>query len=248
MPELPPLAIAGVAFAMALGGFAKGVSGISLGLIAVSMATVFVDIRLAVALMTVSLVVANLWQVGANKLSGSVIREFWPVYVSIPPGVAIGAKVLTSVDPGLVSGIAGVIVVGFGLLLHLQPDWEVPQTAKAKLNVPVGLFGGIIAGLAGMVPSVLIYMVALKMPRERFVAAIGVGYLTAIASLMAFLAGYDYLTTEMVLWSSLAAVPMFAGQLLGHRCRQYISEKPFRLIVLLLMLAGGANLIRKAVF
>ena len=46
--------------------------------------------------------------------------------------------------------------------------------------------------------------------------------------------------------SALAALPMFAGQLIGHFTRRHIAEAPFRLMVLILMVVSGANLIRKA--
>ena len=90
------------------------------------------------------------------------------------------------------------------------------------------------------------YMVALKLPKEKFVAAIGIAYLTGVLALMVFLATYNFLTWQIILWSALAALPMFAGQLAGQKARQRIAEKPFRLMVLILMLFSGANLIRKA--
>ena len=105
----------GVATAMMFGGFCKGASGISLALISVSLAAVFVNIPIAVALMTVPVLIANIWQIGSNKFTGAAWKSHWPVYLAITPGVAIGAKVLTSVDPFLVSGIVGVIVIGLAI-------------------------------------------------------------------------------------------------------------------------------------
>ena len=243
-----PWTIAGVAAAMMLGGFCKGASGISLALIAVSLAAIFVDIPTAVALMTVPVLTANIWQVGSNAFTGDAWREYWPLYVSILPGVAIGAKVLTTVDPLLISGIVGILVVIFAVLLYSQPNWYLPPATARRIGVPVGLTGGLVAGISGFLPPVLMYMVALKLPKERFVGAIGIAYLTAVVALMIFLAGYEFLTWELVLWSAGAALPMFAGQLIGHFTRRHIAEAPFRLMVLILMVVSGANLIRKAFY
>ncbi|MDA0654845.1 MAG: sulfite exporter TauE/SafE family protein [Proteobacteria bacterium] len=248
MPEWTPLTIAGVALAMSAGGFCKGASGISLVLIALSVATIFVDIALAVALLSVPVMIANIWQIGSNKFTGDAWRNHWPIYVAIPPGVAIGAKVLTSVDPILVSGIVGIIVITFAILLYAQPNWHIPHSASRRYGVPVGFVGGLIAGISGTLPPVLLFIVALKLPKERFVAAIGIAYLVAVVAVMVFLATYNYLTWNIILWSSLAAVPMFVGQLLGHKMRRRIAENPFRLLVLTLMILSGANLIRKAIF
>jgi len=246
MIEGNPQAIIGVAAAMMFGGFCKGASGISLALISVSLAAVFVDIPIAVALMTVPVLIANIWQIGSNKFTGEAWKSHWPVYLAITPGVAIGAKVLTSVDPFLVSGIVGVIVIGFATLIYTQPDWKLSEQAARRIGVPVGFAGGLVGGISGFLPPILMYMVALKLPKEKFIAAIGIAYLTGVVALMVFLATYNFLTWKIILWSALAALPMFAGQLAGHKARQHIAENPFRLMVLILMLFSGANLIRKA--
>ena len=238
--------VIGVATAMMFGGFCKGASGISLALISVSLAAVFVDIPIAVALMTVPVLIANIWQICSNKFTDEAWKSHWPVYFAIIPGVGIGAKVLTSVDPFLVSGIVGVIVIGFAILIYTQPNWKLSTSTARRISVPAGLAGGLVGGISGFLPPVLMYMVALKLPKEKFIAAIGIAYLTGVIALMLFLATYNFLTWEIILWSALAALPMFAGQLAGHKARQHIAENPFRLMVLILMLFSGANLIRKA--
>ena len=238
--------VIGVATAMMFGGFCKGASGISLALISVSLAAIFVDISIAVALMTVPVLIANIWQVGSNKFTSEVWNFHWPLYLAITPGVGIGAKVLTSVDPFLVSGIVGIIVISFAILIYTQPKWKLSTPTARRFSVPTGFIGGLVGGISGFLPPVLMYMVALKLPKEKFIAAIGIAYLTGVLALMVFLATYNFLTWQIILWSALAALPMFAGQLAGHKARQRIAEKPFHLMVLILMLLSGANLIRKA--
>tara|TARA_B100001093_G_scaffold336808_1_gene321675 strand:- start:2644 stop:3390 length:747 start_codon:yes stop_codon:yes gene_type:complete len=243
-----PWIIIGVVIAMMVGGFCKGASGISLALVSVSLAAIFVDISTAVALMTVPVLIANIWQVSSNAFVVETWREYRPLYVAILPGVAFGAKVLTSVDPTLISGIVGVLVVAFAFLIYNQPDWHLnPRTAR-RIRIPVGLTGGVIAGISGLVPPVLIYMVALKLPKERFICAVGIGYLTAVLALIFFLSSYKFLTLQLLFWSAVASIPMFVGQLVGQGVRRYMDDSLFRMIILILMIFSGANLIRKAFY
>ncbi|MBC25612.1 MAG: hypothetical protein CMM41_11185 [Rhodospirillaceae bacterium] len=248
MPVEQPWIIVGVAIAMLAGGFCKGASGISLALVSVSLAAIFVDISTAVALMTVPVLIANIWQVSSNAFVTETWREYKPLYIAILPGVAFGAKVLTSVDPTLISGIVGVLVVAFAFLIYNQPDWYLnPRTAR-RIRIPVGLTGGVIAGISGLVPPVLIYMVALKLPKERFICAVGIGYLTAVLALIFFLSSYKFFTLQLLFWSTVASIPMFVGQLVGQGVRRYMDDSLFRILILILMIFSGANLIRKAFY
>ena len=60
------------------------------------------------------------------------------------------------------------------------------------------------------------------------------------------LAGHGVLDGTDLVWSCLAAVPLFSGMFAGQWLRRRVSETLFRKVLLTLLLLMGLNLIRRA--
>jgi hypothetical protein len=94
-------------------------------------------------------------------------------------------------------------------------------------------------------PPLVLYFTALRLPKDEFVAAIGVVWSFASLFLIAVFYGAGILAGERMVWSMAACLPVGIGLWIGIRLRSRIPQEPFRRLVGLALLLLGANLVRR---
>lgn len=243
-----PWTYAYLATVLLAAGLAKGLAGLGLPVIAIPFMSLAVDFHLAVALMPVSLIVSNVWQVASSRERGWAATAYWPVAAAIPVGTAIGVFSLATVDEAAVKAVIGVCVVAFVLFNVARPSWRLSPRDARWVGPLAGFSGGILGGLAAIfAPPIVVFLLSVGLTKDRFVAAVGVLYCVGSLSLAVFLTAFAVMTPGLWLWSALAFLPVLLGQALGGAARRFVSEALFRRIVLFLMLVAGANMIRAAI-
>ena len=236
-----------VAVALGAAGLVKGLAGVGLPLLAVPLMALSIDLVLAVALMPISLLITNLWQVASSRHVLPASRRFWPMILLLPVGAVLGVKFLAEADPRVLSAIVGGAVITASLLMQFQPDWQLPKRLEHAVGPVAGFASGLLGGVSAMFsPPLILFLVSLRLEKEQFVGAIGLMFVAGVIPMVVALGLFEVLSAEGFLWSALAAIPVFLGQLAGQLLRRRIPEKPFRLLVLILLLASGLNLIRQA--
>ncbi len=91
----------------------------------------------------------------------------------------------------------------------------------------------------------ILFLAALRLPKEHFVGSIAWMYLVCGLSMVSVFIGLGVVSTAEIALSTAATVPAVAGQWLGTRVRHRIPEAPFRRLVLLMMVIAGLNLLRR---
>ena len=111
----------------------------------------------------------------------------------------------------------------------------------------VGVASGIIGGISGLVglPRV-VSLVALRLPRDEFVATASICNLIGSMPLFAMLAWHGFLNGEVAIASGVGAGIAWLGVLAGGWSRSRIPQETFRRILLYLLILVGLNLIRRA--
>lgn len=229
---------------LAVAGFAKGVSGIGLPVIAVPFMALMVDLRLAVALMPVSIVGSNIVNAAGLRHDTSALRRFWPILLTIPLGTALGATLLHHGDTDVLKTVIGLTVIGFVGFQVVRPRWRLSDRAARWLAPVAGLAGGVLGGTTSIfAPPLVIFLLAAGLAKELFVATVSVYYILGVLVLSVFLSSFEILDLEMLAWSAAAFLPVLVGQLLGAAARQRISEAVFRNTVFVLLLAAGVTML-----
>jgi uncharacterized membrane protein YfcA len=90
------------------------------------------------------------------------------------------------------------------------------------------------------------YLSGLGLDRNVFVSAMAIANLTGAATFAIFIAGYGVADGGDFALSAAATLIVFVGLLAGGRIRLRVSEARFRQAVALVLLASGANLVRRA--
>ncbi|MGD8643077.1 MAG: sulfite exporter TauE/SafE family protein [Chromatiales bacterium] len=255
MPEfiLPPgltwplVLVAAAAFAA--GGLIKGLAGFGLPLIAISLLSTVIPIEIALGLNVVPPLLLNIWQSGGRREVTRTWLQFWPVLVSLPVGVAIGAGTVAQADPRWLVGAVGAVTVFFcvshiaGLRLHF---------ASAHVK-PAGFMVGGTAGFLGAFTSVagpplIMYLVAAKTDPETFKTSLGLFFVLVGLLLIAAFFSVGFLTPGLAVLAALMTLPAGAGMWLGRRLARGLHPDAFRTAALIVLCVLGLNLLRRAVF
>ena len=111
MLGLDPAVISGIVLAMVLGGLVKGTIGIGLPIASVAVLSQFLEVPLVLALVTVPIVLTNLWQAVQAGRPAEPLRRFWPMIASLLACVWLSAKLVVTLDPAVLYGLIGLAVI-----------------------------------------------------------------------------------------------------------------------------------------
>ncbi len=141
--------------------------------------------------------------------------------------------------------IAGLVLIGVSGLTLLAPKPELQPRLVLPAGIMFGFFGGILGGIAAMAgPLVFIFLLAKGLRGQAFTKEASL-YLVISSGLLAIL-----LTTSRqfswldVLVSTAAMVPVVLGMYVGQHMRDKIAPETFKKLVLLAVMAAGAELVR----
>ena len=233
----------GICFVLVLAEIVYVSFGFGAGLIAVGLsAAIHPEIRdIAVILLLVNL-----------PIEIYVVRRSWPeidwsrvilICLGVVFGVPLGAWILTAGKPTIVLTILGGVLVLVGVLflcipVHARVHW------KKWSAPPTGFLSGLLGGLFGVGgPPVIIYYQLSGVNKAAFR-----GSLMAIFLLIGLVRVPSYVVTGLItvprLWSALAIIPaVIVGAFLGSRIHIRLSEKRFKRIVSVVLVAIGLLLL-----
>ncbi len=236
-----------LALGLAAGGVTKGFAGSGLPTVSVASMALVIDAPTAVALMPIPILVSNARQAFRGGYMRDSLGRFWLMLACLPFGTVAGVKILTGVDPLVVTGLVGATVVVFALLGQVRFGWRITAGRDRRLQPLVGLSAGLIGGISSIfAPPIIMHLIALRLPKDEFVGAVGLAYFVGIVPMILALAAFGRFGRAEALWGAAALIPVLAGMALGERLRGRVSETLFRRVILVLLLLSGLNLIRQS--
>lgn len=236
-----------LASCLAVAGFAKGVTGIGLPVIAVPFMALAIDLRLAVALMPVSIIGSNIVNAMAIFKNPSGLRRFWSIAVALPIGTAGGAYLLGTTDTNILKIVVGAVVITFVAFQVARPGWRLSEGAAKVIAPLAGITAGLLGGITTIfAPPLVMFLMAAGFNKEEFVAAVSIFYIIGICVLSAFLVSFNLMDLQILTWSGAAFIPVLGGQLAGSHARKKISESFFRNLVFCILTVAGLTMIISA--
>lgn len=248
MQDLTLITLLAIAGGLAAGGLVKGVTGMGLPLVAVPIMTLFVPVPVAVSIMSIPIIVANLWQGWQGGMWRQVVRRTWPLLAVQPFGMAAGVALLAWADPRIVIGVLGVLTLLFVAMAHYQPDVVISPRQERWVAPTLGLCSGFSGGVSSLFGTpIAIYLFLLGLKKDEFVAAIGVTYAYGGIVLIITLWAFGVLGIQLTAWSLVATPAVFAGMWLGQQLRRRLNADTFRIVVLAVLFIAGLNMLRRAI-
>nr|WP_163501844.1 sulfite exporter TauE/SafE family protein [Halomonas socia] len=235
-----PLTLLIIGLTFLLGGAVKGVIGMGMPTIALALLTASVGLPAAVALMLVPTFVTNVWQALVGGQLKLIVVRLWPFLVAALVAIWPGVTLLARLDPGWLSTLLGVLIVTYALL-NLWRRQSLSVRHERRAGVACGVVNGLLTGMTGssVFPGVP-YLLALGLPREVLIQAMGVLFTFSTLVLAVSMGGQRLLDAELAGLSALAVLPALLGMRLGRRLRPRLSEQAFRRCFFMgLLLLGG---------
>jgi hypothetical protein len=239
------LAILCGALSAFLAGMSKtGVPGVSiLGILLMTYAFVGVEKQSAGAMLPL-LIVGDLFAVSYyhRHAQWDKIRGVFP---PVAFGLCVGAFVLATISHGQFALLLGALILGLLLFEQLRNrmGWEnVPERWWFVLLIgTLGGFATMVGNAAG--PVMAIYIVALGMPKEKFMGTWAWFFLIVNVTKVPVFAGLGMITLD-TLWFDLMLLPaLVVGALVGRKIFLVIPQKYFDPLILLLAALAAVNLV-----
>lgn len=236
MPALEPTAFVAILIALSLGGILKGATGAGVPVIAVPVIAAFVDVRFAVLVMIVPNIITNirqLWGFRDDRLEGSFAVKY---AVAGAVGALIGTGFLVVLPDEALSAMLAAIVFAYIGLRLARPSFRVSMETAIRFVIPVGIFGGLFQGAAGIsAPVSVTFLNAIRLDRKPFIFTIsaffvGMGAVQLPATLIAGL-----MTLPILGLSVLALIPVFASMPLGDWLGRKASPQVFDRVILVFL-------------
>jgi uncharacterized membrane protein YfcA len=235
------------AFSLLTAGVIKGILGIGIPVVSVSMLSLAINVPMAVSLLPVPILVANLWQSLTSAYALPSLRRFWPLIAGLAVGTFLGARLLAGVDQRVLVGVVGVAVMLFSITGQFPLTLRIRPSRERWLGALVGLVGGVLGGMTTMFgPPIVMFLFALRLTKDEFVGCVATLYLCAAVPLVAALAWFGIMGATEFLWSGIATLPLFAGVLIGQWLRTRVSQDAFRRGLLVVLFLVGLRLVLRA--
>ena len=246
--EYGPWVVAWCFFALACGGLIKGALGVGTPLLTVPMMAQVLPPQMAIAIMAIPVVVANVWQFAQAERSRAVVARFWPTFIAILVGTWIGVKILATIDEKTLMYVVGLAVIAFAILQGSKFRLHLPE----RMVRPAGLFFGGASGLIGGVssffgPMLITYLISIRgLAKNQFVSSISFLYVSAVVPWTLTLYYYGILDERLIVISTIATLPVTLGLSLGQRLRGAISEERFRYLIIGILVISGLSMLWRA--
>ena len=241
--------IAAVVCSLIVAGLLKGTIGVGMPVVALPLLSLFVDIKSAAMLLSMPLIFSNLPQALEGGQTGRCLMQLLPVILGMIPGLFLGVRVLLALDANVARMIAGLVLMGVGGVTMLAPKLHLQPRLVLPTGITFGFFGGILGGIAAMPgPLVFIFLLAKGLRGQAFTKEASL-YLVVSAGLLAILLTASRQFSWLDVWVSTAAMlPVVLGMYVGRHMRDRIAPETFKTLVLIAVIAAGAELMRHGFF
>ncbi len=237
------------AAALIMGGIVKGAIGVGLPIVTIAILSNFLPVPLVLALVTVPILLTNLWQAVRSGNLMEPLRRFWPMVVCLLVVLWFSAKLVVTLDPRVLFVLLGSVVGLFAISSHFRVTWTVPPEAEKWAAPLAGTIGGFLGGISTIWgPPMMMYFIMLKLPKEAYIRAVGLVWFAGSLPLVVAYVSHGILTADNAPLSAIACIPSFVGMAVGQWLRGKVNQETFRKGLLLFLFVIGVNLIRRGLF
>ena len=240
-----PTIIIIIILAVLAGGLVKGTLGFGMPMVALPIIAFIIPPTTAMILLCAPIFLTNFLQIKFRE--GVSSYRFLPMFLCLIIGLIIGARLILEIDVKTITQIIAVSII-FAALVNCF-GIKIKNINKNHENTITSLIGfgsGILGGLSTFYgPPMLAYLVAVDLPKEKFVRTVSTMYFIGSFPLYGSLIYYGFATKEDLIFSLILIIPAFIAQQLGTKIRDKFNQKQFRICILITLIILGLSLLVK---
>ena len=152
------------------GGLIKGTLGVGLPLFAVPVMSLFISSTQAIALVSVPVLVSNIWQVWQEGSLKTSLKRFWPLMLTQAIMTVLSVYWTLSFSIRELNMVLALALIVAVVLMAFKPSFNIPPDKEPAISALVGVTSGLLGGASSLMgPIVISYMMSLKLSRDEFV-------------------------------------------------------------------------------
>ncbi len=229
------------------GGLAKGVFGLGMPLVGLPVMIFSIPYPTAVALFLVPNFTANGQQMFEGGQLVAHLKRFKWLMIPMLAVIPLSVRMLVTMSPETGLLVLGMLSICFAIYQMFPVQFTCPPEREKYWNPIVGVGAGLLAGVSGIYgPVLIVYLMALRMPKDDFVAALSMMYFTGSLAIAAMLAREAVVTWDLLIASAIGAGIIGLMIQVGRVVRRRVDEARYRKMILWLLMIMGGDMIRRA--
>jgi uncharacterized membrane protein YfcA len=240
-----PTIIIIIILAVLAGGLVKGTLGFGMPMVALPIIAFIIPPTTAMILLCAPIFLTNFLQIKFRQ--GVSSYRFLPMFLCLIIGLIIGARLILEIDVKTITQIIAVSIIFaalvncFGIKIK-----NINKNHENTITSFIGFGSGILGGLSTFYgPPMLAYLVAVDLPKEKFVRTVSTMYFIGSFPLYGSLIYYGFATKEDLIFSLILIIPAFIAQQVGTKIRDKFNQKQFRICILITLIILGFSLLVK---
>ncbi|MEM7405363.1 MAG: sulfite exporter TauE/SafE family protein [Pseudomonadota bacterium] len=222
--------IALVLLTIAFSGFIHGAIGLGFPMISTPVIAVFLDVKTAIVLTLLPTVAVNIATIASASGFGSIIRSYGPMVAASLVGSIAGTYLLAISSPDPFRLMLAILIVVF---LWSSYANRVPRAWLERFMWPAMVLFGLTAGFSGgttnvMVAVLIIYFLALEIPRPTMVPAMNTCFLTGKLAQIGVLSLTGLVSWQLMVETAPLAVLAVVALRIGQRLQNRIPQATYR--------------------
>jgi uncharacterized protein len=233
-----------VTFALAAGALVKGATGLGLPIVAMPVMASFIGVPHAIAIMTVPIIITNIWQVWQLREAREEARFLVPMLGCGTIGIGLGTVLLAALPAAHMSLALGLALAAYIVLRLARPGASIGAALRMRLAWPFGFTAGLMQGATGLsAPIGVPFIHALNLGRNALVFSISAMFLVFALVQIAALWGADLLDGEYLLQGLFAMIPVLVFMPIGTMIGRRMNRRAFDIVFLSILAIIAINLI-----
>ena len=238
-----------IAAVFTLAGFVKGVIGLGLPTISMGLLALVMPPMQAAALLVVTSLLTNVWQMWSGPSPAAVTARLWPMMLAVCAGTWAASGLMNGSYASVATALLGLTLALYAASGLLTVRLAVPERHEWWLGPAAGAVTGIITAATGVfvIPAVP-YLQAIGLEKDQLVQALGLSFTVSTLALAANIARAGALNVCILRTPLVALAATAGGMWVGRYLRSRLQPPGFRrwffmgLLALGLYLSAGAFL------
>ena len=230
-----------------LGGLVKGTIGVGLPTVTLTLLSFFFDIKDSISFILIPVILTNLVQMLDGKELKSIFQQTKFFLVTSVVFVIPGFLVLRAINSNTILLILASLLVLNSCLVLFNKIITIKKHTSFQTQFWIGALTGITTGVTSIYTMPFIFLIqSLKFNKEKLIQLMGLSFFLYSLTQFTLFYSFSMINEKVLLFSSVACVPIIFGVISGKYLRKVLSEKAFRLLFNYMLLISGIVIIIKS--
>jgi len=230
-----------------LGGLVKGTIGVGLPTVTLTLLSFFFDIKDSISFILIPVILTNLVQMLDGKELKSIFQQTKFFLVTSVVFVIPGFLVLRAINSNTILLILASLLVLNSCLVLFNKIITIKKHTSFQTQFWIGALTGITTGVTSIYTMPFIFLIqSLKFNKEKLIQLMGLSFFLYSLTQFALFYSFSMINEKVLLFSSVACVPILFGVISGKYLRKVLSEQTFKLLFNYMLLISGIVIIIKS--